>query len=185
MQRMLNYLNAGFLLVLFGAPIPVMLRLVPNYVARTESGMMLWIVSLVVFVIAAAVFVISLRMNRRNPPAGFTPPGPTKAIWVSLLVLGLYLAFVPMTVRGAVPAYATYVWNAPQQRELVVVDPAVSSSGRGSCSGAVRLEGIFFFSRICGVPEDLRSQMKPGDRIEVTGQGHALGVRVETVRLLN
>jgi hypothetical protein len=49
----------------------------------------------------------------------------------------------------------------------------------------VRVEGIFFFSRICGVPEDLRSQMKRGDRIEVTGPGHAMGLRVETVRVMD
>jgi hypothetical protein len=185
MQRVLNYLNAGLLLVLFGAPIPMLVGLVPNYVATSDGGVALWVVTALAYVIASAVFVVSLRMNRRNPPAGFVPPGPRKALWVSLLVLGLYLAFVPMTVQGAAPAVATYVWDAPQVRELVVVDPSVSGSGRGSCEGAVRVEGMFFFSRICGVPEDLRSQMRPGGRIEVTGPGHALGLRVETVRLLD
>lgn len=185
MQRVLNYLNVGFLLVLFAAPIPMMVGLVPNYIASAEGGTILWIASAVVYVVASGVFVLVLRLNRRNPPAGYVPPGPKKAFWVSLLVLGLYLGFVPMTVRGAVPAFATYVWDAPQQRELVVVDPAVSGSGRRSCDGAVRVEGMFFFSQICGVPEDLRSQMKPGDRIEVTGPGHAAGLRVETVRILD
>lgn len=185
MQRMLNYLNAGFLLVLFGAPIPVLIGLVPNYIATSDGGIGLWIATALVYGIASGVFVLALRLNRRNPPAGFVPPGQRKAFWVGLLVLGLYLAFVPMTVRGAVPAFATYVWDAPQQRTLVVVDPAMSGSGRGSCSGAVRVEGMFFFSRICGVPEDLRAQLKPGDRIEVAGRGHALGLRAETVRLLD
>ncbi len=185
MQRVLNTLNAGFLLVLFGAPIPVMLGLVPNYIAGADSGTAIWIATALIYVIASAVFLLSLRMNRQSPPAGFTPPGPKKAILVSLLVLGLYLVFVPMTVRGAVPAFGTYVRDTPQLRELVVVDLAFSGSGRRSCAGAVRVEGMFFFSRLCGVPEDLRSQMKPGDRIEVTGPGHALGLRVETVRLLD
>jgi hypothetical protein len=185
MQRMLNILNAGLLLVLFAAPIPMLMGLVPNYVATAEGGVLLWVVTALVFVIASAVFVLSLRMNRQNPPAGFDPPGPQKALWSSVLILGLYLVFVPITVRGAAPAFATYVWGEPQQRELVVVDATLSGSGRRACDGAVRVEGMFFFSRICGVPEDLRSQMKPGGRIEVTGTGHALGVRVETVRLLD
>lgn len=185
MQRVLNILNAVFLLVLFGAPIPILLSLVPNYVATSDGGITLWVVTALVYVIAAAVFVVSSRMNRENPLAGFTPAGPKKALWVSLVILGLYLVFVPMTVRGAGPAFATYVTGSPQVRELVVVDATMSGAGRGACDGAVRVEGMFFFSRICGVPEDLRSQMKPGGRIEVTGPGHALGLRVETVQLLD
>lgn len=185
MQRMLNILNAGFLLVLFVAPIPVLMGLVPNYVATASGGVILWIATVLVYVIASAVFVRSLRMNRQNPPAGFELPAPKKAFWGSLVVLGLYLVIVPMTVRGAAPAYATYLWGAPQLRELVVVNPTMSGSGRSGCGGSVRVEGMFFFSRICGVPEDLRSQLKHGDRIEVTGPGHALGLRVETVRLLD
>ncbi len=185
MQRVLNYVNVVFLLVLFGAPVPILAGLVPNYIARSDSGILPWAIAAAVFAVASAVFLMSLKMNRRNPPEGFAPPGPTKAILVSLLVLGLYLVFVPMTVRGAMPAYATYVWDAPQVWEVTVVDPELSGGGRRSCGGAVRVEGGFFFSRICGVPEDLRAEMKPGDVIEVTGPGHALGLRAETVRLLN
>jgi hypothetical protein len=184
MQRILNYINAGFLLLFFAAPIPIMIGIVPNYIALPDRGMLLWVVAGLCYVVATGVFLLSLRMNRQNPPPGFQPPSRTKAIWVSALVVGLYALFVPGTIRGALPAYASYVWDAPQTATLTVKDPRLSSSGRYSCDGGVEVVGPMFFSRICGVPEDLRSQMQPGNKIEVTGPGHALGLRVETVQIL-
>ena len=183
MQRVLNYVNAGLLLTIFAAPIPTMMGIVPNYLALRGGGL-LWGLAAVLFVIATAVFWQSARLNRQNPPPGFTPSTARKTFWVTLLLAALYAVFVPMTVVGALPAYASYIWNAPQTVTLTVTDAAVSNTGKGACDGAIRVDTWMFFSRICGVPEDLRSQMKPGDKIEVTGPGHALGLRAETVRLL-
>jgi hypothetical protein len=183
-QRVLNYLTTFMLLLCFGAPLPIWLNMVPNYVALPERDMLPWLASVIVFVVAVTIFLIGLRLNATSPPAGFRPPGRVKAIVASVIVVGLLAVMVPVTVRGALPAYATYLWDAPQTVTLTVEDPHLSSSGRRSCEGGVKVEGQMFFSRICGVPEDLRAEMKPGDRIEVTGAGHATGLRVETVRLL-
>jgi hypothetical protein len=183
LQRILNYVNAGFLLLAFGAPIPIMLGIVPNYLALRGSGL-LWGIAAVLFIISTAVFWQSAKLNRQNPPAGFAPQSARKTFWVTLMVIALYAVFVPLTVVGAMPAYATYVWTAPQTETVTVKDATVSSTGRYACDGAIRIDAWMFLSRICGVPEDLRSQMKPGDQIEVTGPGHALGLRAETVRLL-
>jgi hypothetical protein len=183
-QRILNYVNVAFLLLFFAAPIPIMIGIVPNYVALQDRGVLLWVVAGLCYVVATGVFLLSLRMNQQNPPPGFQPPSRMKAIWISILVVGLYALFVPGTIRGALPAYASYVWDAPQVVTLTVKDPRLSSSGRYSCDGGVEVVGQLFFSRICGVPEDLRSQMQPGSKIEVTGPGHALGLRVETVQIL-
>lgn len=184
MQRILNYVNVTVLLLVFVSPIPLMLGIIPNYLALSGRGGVLLATAVILFLIAAGVFWQSAKMNRQNPPPGFAPPSARKTFWVTLLVTALYAVFVPMTIVGAVPAYASYIWNAHQTQTVTVSDAKVSSTGRYSCAGAIRVDAWIFFSRICGVPEDLRSQMKPGDKIEVTGPGHALGLRVETVRLL-
>jgi hypothetical protein len=184
MQRILNYVNATLLLVVFGAPVPILMGIVPNYVALPEHGNLLWVISIIVALVVAACFLMGMRMNRQNPPPGYQPPGKVKAILIGAVTLVLLTVFVPGTVKGALPAYASYIWNAPQVVTLTVKDPRLSSSGRYSCDGGVEVVGQLFFSRICGVPEDLRSQMQPGNKIEVTGPGHALGLRVETVQIL-
>ncbi len=184
MQRILNYLNVGFLLLVFCTPIPIIFGIVPNYLSLHGGRGPLWALVAVFYVIATGVFIVAARMNRRTPPPGFAPPSARKMVWACGLFMVLYAVFIPVLVFEALPAFGSYIWNAQQTVTVTVADAALSATGRYSCTGAVRVEGLAFFSRICGVPEDLRSQMKPGDKIEVSGPGHAFGIRVETVRLL-
>jgi hypothetical protein len=183
MQKFLNYVTAGGLLVCSVAPLSIFFRIIPSYVANPDIGVAWYAVCVAVFLILAGAFLIATRMNLRNPPANFTPPSRGKAVMSSVVVLIVYAAFVPLTILGGLPALATLVWHAPQTFVMAVAR-ADGSAGRKSCAGRVDLKGIFMLSSICGVPEDMRSMMKPGDRVEIAGVGHAMGMRVETVRQL-
>ena len=67
--------------------------------------------------------------------------------------------------------------------EMEVTVREVASYRTMKCGYKVDLEGLGMFGHICGMPEEKRSRLSPGDRLTVVGRGTWRGVFVDEVLL--
>ncbi|MGL4311489.1 MAG: hypothetical protein ACRCSU_13480 [Paracoccaceae bacterium] len=178
MQKFVGSVLAALFLIFSLLPLAVMLQFIPSYIANPDVSMTWYVVAAVVWAVAMILMVMVLR----NPLPGREMTG-RKALWTGLLTAAFFAVFIPVTFVGAGPAVVSLFRHEASTLTLPITD-ATMGAGRRSCDGRVELDGLWFLSTVCGVPEDLRSQMTPGDMLELTGQGHSMGLRVEQIRLI-
>ncbi|WP_343213950.1 hypothetical protein [Ensifer oleiphilus] len=72
---------------------------------------------------------------------------------------------------------------AGRQVELTFTVARADSDGISRCTSPLELEGLpLVFDTLCGVSEDFRRELEPGQRIVVIGRGTSLGVYAEGLR---
>lgn len=85
------------------------------------------------------------------------------------------------SVSSGVPMVVAMVAGTRTEMEVTVRE--VASYRTMECGYKVRLEGLGMFGHICGMSEEKRSRLSPGDRLTVVGRGTWRGVFVDEVLL--
>ncbi|MGR9244355.1 hypothetical protein [Rhizobium leguminosarum] len=81
----------------------------------------------------------------------------------------------------AVPMLFAFIAGQRVELSFTVVD--AHEWGSKKCRSPVQVEGVpMLFDEICRVPENIRRELGPGQRIAVSGRGTSRGVFVESLR---
>ncbi|QKK19509.1 hypothetical protein [Rhizobium indicum] len=81
----------------------------------------------------------------------------------------------------AVPMLFAFIAGHLVELSFTVVD--AHERGSKKCRSPVQVEGVpMLFDEICRVPENIRRELGPGQRIAVSGRGTSRGVFVESLR---
>lgn len=98
------------------------------------------------------------------------------------LVPGLVLyPFVTGVVRTGFPAVHAAFRGEQVSHEFVV--RYVGYGGGKICAGNVDLRDMPLLVYLCGVPDELRKQLRPGMKVIVSGKGSWMGVAPEQLRI--
>lgn len=85
------------------------------------------------------------------------------------------------SVSSGVPMVIAMVAGTRTEMEVTVRE--VPSFSDRKCRPEVRLEGLGIYGHICGMSEEKRSRLSPGDRLIIAGRGTWRGVFVDEVLL--
>lgn len=94
-------------------------------------------------------------------------------------------AFSAFVVYAAFFAGLPLIYSAVlgNERDVRVVVENPRASSQKSCRHRVELrDSLFFFDSLCGLTEEFRSSLKPGDQLTVSGKGSKFGIFVRSVK---
>ena len=151
----------------------------PSQAYMAAAKVFSWSFALLAGVATFHLFSRSAWGEHRRAVAGQPP----LARWVKIGTPLMGAMFGSVAVTSAIPMLAAIALGEEVDLQYVVEDPSASSH-RG-CRHAVELESMpFAFRNVCGVPEELREQLKPGIKIALTGRGTSAGLFYERIKIV-
>lgn len=116
-----------------------------------------------------AVFVILVR--------SYTDA--SKGAVYAVVAIALFFAPIGNLVRASIPALIANAYGEDVQHVYKVV--RVDRHGSRRCRTPVVLEGLPFMTRLCGVGDEFRAKLSPGQTVTFGGKGTWMGLYVEYI----